>query len=196
MEPGPDTNPIALFQEWLAEARATGMRNTNAMTLATVSPGGEPSARIVLLKRADERGFSFYTNRDSRKGRELRKRPVAALCFHGDALGRQVRVEGPVVPVDDAEADAYYAGRPRESQLGAWASSQSEPLDSRETFEARLGAARERFAGSDVPRPPYWSGFRVVPHAIEFWIERPHRLHDRFIYQRDGDEWTFGRLYP
>ena len=184
------------FGELYAEAQSVESGETTAMTLATADPDGRPSARIVLLKHFDARGFTFYTNYRSRKGRALRANPQAALLFWWRSMDRQVRVEGAIETVDDADADAYWATRPRESQLGAWASDQSEPLASREEYERRLTEYRERFDGVDVPRPPHWSGFRVVPDRIEFWHERAFRQHDREHYWLDGETWQWSLLYP
>jgi pyridoxamine 5'-phosphate oxidase len=189
-------DPIALFREWLTEAEASEPNDPNAMCLATIGAGGAPAARMVLLKGVDERGFAFYTNEESRKGRELAARPSAALTFHWKSLRRQVRVEGPVEPVSPAEADDYFATRARISQLGAWASDQSRPLDSRATLEARLAEQTARFADRPVPRPPHWSGFRVLPQLIEFWRDQRFRLHDRIVFHRVGKGWESGRLYP
>jgi pyridoxamine 5'-phosphate oxidase len=189
-------DPIALFRGWLAEAEAAEANDPNAMCLATIDAGGAPAARMVLLKGVDDRGFAFYTNRESRKGRELIAHPQAALCFHWKSLRRQVRVEGPIEPVTDAEADSYFATRARISRLGAWASDQSRPLDGRATLEARLAEQEALYAGRDVPRPPHWSGFRVLPQAIEFWRDQPFRLHDRIVFSRAGDGWETTRLYP
>ena len=189
-------DPIAIFEEWLAEAEEREPNDPTAMSLATVDGEGRPSVRMVLLKGVDQRGFAFYTNVDSRKGQELALRRQVALCFHWKSLRRQVRVEGTVEPVGTDEADAYFASRARESQVGAWASDQSRPLDSRETLEARAAEVEARFAGRPVPRPPNWSGFRVVPVAIEFWRDRPHRLHDRVRFTRMDDGWATERLYP
>lgn len=190
------TNPHALFEDWYAEAKAGEPNDPNAMTLATVDAAGQPSARMVLLKGHDERGFVFYTNLESRKADDLRAAPRAGLLFHWKSLRRQVRVEGPVERVSDAEADAYFATRGRDSRLGAWASDQSRPLDSRATFEARFAEMEARFAGGDVPRPPHWSGTRVIPERIEFWQDRAHRLHERRLFVRDADGWSEGLLYP
>ena len=189
-------DPIDIFQEWLKAAEAAEPNDPTAMCLATVDDDGLPSARMVLLKGLDQRGFAFYTNMDSRKAGELAARPRAALCFHWKSLRRQVRVEGPVERVSEAEADAYFASRARVSQLGAWASDQSRVLDSRKTLETRVEAVARRFEDRDVPRPPNWSGFRVVPEAIEFWQDAPFRLHDRILFRRAGLEWTTERLYP
>lgn len=189
-------DPFALFRAWLAEAEASEPDVANAMAVATVGSDGVPSARILLLKGLDERGFVFYSNVESRKGRELTANAVAALCFHWKSTRRQVRVEGPVERVSDAEADAYFASRPRGSQIGAWASRQSEPLDSRSALEARVAAVEAQHAGHDVPRPPFWSGWRLVPTRIEFWRDGAFRLHDRIAYGRVGDTWTTERLFP
>jgi pyridoxamine 5'-phosphate oxidase len=195
-EAGMPTDPHALFEEWLAEARLTEPNDPIAMALATADAQGRPSVRMVLMKGHDERGFVFYTNFDSRKGAELAANPQAALLFHWKSLRRQVRVEGPVEPVAGAEADSYFATRGRDSQLGAWASEQSRPLDSRATFEARFEEVRGRFEGGDVPRPPRWGGWRVAPERIEFWIDRAHRLHERRLFTRIGGGWSEGLLYP
>lgn len=190
------TDPFALFDGWFAEARAAEPNDPNAMALATVGADGQPSVRMVLLKGHDDRGFVFYTNLESRKAGELAATPRAALLFHWKSLRRQIRIEGPVSRVSDAEGDAYFATRSRDSQLGAWASDQSRPLDDRTTFEARFAAMEKRFEGGDVPRPPHWSGFRVAPQRIEFWQDRAHRLHERRLFARAGDGWTEGLLYP
>ena len=189
-------DPISLFDEWFAEARASEPADPDAMSLATADATGRPSVRMVLLKGHDARGFVFYTNLDSHKGEELAANPEAALLFHWKSLRRQVRIAGPVGPVDEAEADVYFATRSRDSRLGAWASDQSRPLDSRETFEARFAAMKARFEGEDVPRPPRWSGFRVNPRRIEFWSDREARLHERRLFERDGERWREGLLYP
>jgi pyridoxamine 5'-phosphate oxidase len=190
------TDPHHLFEEWLVEARASEPNDPEAMALATADSTGGPSVRMVLLKGHDDRGFVFYTNGGSRKGGELAANPRAALLFHWKSLRRQVRVDGAVEPVAEAEADGYFATRARDSQLGAWASDQSRPLDSQAAFEARFRATGERFEGKDVPRPPHWSGFRVVPDRIEFWSDRAHRLHERRLFERSGTGWTEGLLYP
>jgi pyridoxamine 5'-phosphate oxidase len=191
-----DTNPFTQFAAWFAEAQAHEPRDANAMTLATATPDGIPSARIVLLKEHGARGFVFYTNRRSRKGQELAANPRAALLFHWKSLGRQVRIEGAVEDVSDAEADAYFASRPRLSRLGAWASDQSRPLADRAELEHRLAALEAQYPGEPIPRPPHWSGYRLVPTRFEFWQEAPFRLHDRTVYAREGEGWTVGKLYP
>ena len=189
-------DPFALFASWYAEARESEINDSNAMTVSSVGADGQPSSRMVLLKGHDARGFVFYTNLQSRKARELIDRPKAALLFHWKSLRRQVRIEGPVGEVSQDEADAYFATRGRDSQLGAWASDQSQPLPSREIFEARFAEMEARFDGQDVPRPPHWSGFRVEPVAIEFWQDRPHRLHERRLFTRAAGGWEEGLLYP
>ncbi len=189
-----EPEPFAPFRRWFAAA--SGERDAPAMALATATRDGCPSLRFVLLKGFDERGFVFYTNMESRKAEELSVNPRAALCFFWHVLRRQVRVEGIAEPVSEAEADAYFATRPRDSQLGAWASEQSRPLDERTRLERRVAEFASRFAGRAVVRPPFWSGFRVVPQRIEFWQERPSRLHDRWLYTREGETWRRQRLYP
>jgi len=190
------TDPFALFDEWYAQARQSEINDSNAMALATADERGRPSARMVLLKGHGPDGFVFYTNFEGRKAGELLDNPHAALLFHWKSLRRQVRIEGPVGRVDEAAADAYFATRSRDSQLGAWASDQSQPLESREVFMARYEEMRARFEGGPVPRPPHWSGFRVKPQRIEFWQDREHRLHERRLFTRHGDEWHEGMLYP
>jgi len=189
-------DPLALFDAWYTEAKAAEINDPDAMALATATAEAAPSVRMVLLKGVGPEGFTFYTNADSRKGTELQANPKASLLFHWKALRRQVRVEGSVTEVDQAESDAYFATRGRDSQLGAWASDQSRPLDDRSTFEARFEEMKQRFDGQDVPRPPRWTGFRVRPVRIEFWSDRPHRLHERRLFVREGDGWLEGLLYP
>jgi len=190
------SDPHLLFDQWLADATASEPNDPNATALATADTAGRPSVRMVLLKGHDARGFVFYTNLDSRKGEEIGSNPQAALLFHWKSLRRQVRVEGVVEAVTAQEADVYFASRSRDSQLGAWASDQSRPLDARSTFEARYEEMRVRFEGRDVPRPPRWSGFRVVPDRIEFWMDRAHRLHERRLFLKGEDGWSEGLLYP
>ena len=189
-------DPIALFDAWFAEARASEPNDPEAMALATAGADGRPSVRMVLLKGHGPDGFTFYTNANSAKGGQLAANPNAALLFHWKSLRRQVRIEGPVERVSEAEADAYFASRGRDSQLGAWASDQSRPLDARETFEQRFAEVAARFEGKDVPRPPHWTGYRLVPSAIEFWEDRPHRLHHRRLFTRQGSGWRESLLYP
>ena len=190
------TDPLALFDEWFAEARASEVNDPEAMALATTEADGQPSVRMVLLKGHGPAGLTFYTNEQSAKGGQLAANAKAGLLFHWKTLRRQVRIEGPVERVNDAEADAYFASRARDSQLGAWASDQSRALDSRETFEKRFAEMELRFEGADVPRPPHWGGYRVIPDRIEFWSDRPHRLHERRLFTRDGDAWRESLLYP
>jgi pyridoxamine 5'-phosphate oxidase len=191
-------DPLRLFAAWLENAATSEPRDPTAMTLATVDTDGLPNARMVLLKGADERGFVFYTNMDSQKGRELSAHPAAALVFHWKSTNRQVRVRGPVERVTDAEADAYFASRPKQAQIGAWASKQSSPLESRLAFERAVARYADKYATGQVPRPPYWSGYRVVPLAIEFWQERRFRLHDRIEFRRPqpAAPWSKTRLFP
>lgn len=191
-------DPFVRFAAWYAEAEKATPEDPNAMVLSTVGPDGAPSARVVLLKSFDAGGFVFYTNTRSRKGRELAANPLAALTFHFRPLGRQVRIEGPVTPVAAEEADAYFASRPRGAQVGAWASDQSAPLSGRPALEARVAEVEARFRDGAVPRPPHWSGYRLVPSCIEFWTGRDNRLHERELFQRTSPEgaWTVQLLYP
>ncbi|WP_022729956.1 pyridoxamine 5'-phosphate oxidase [Fodinicurvata sediminis] len=191
-----DRDPFAFFGQWLEEARAKEPNDPNAMCIASVDANGMPSARMVLLKDFDLQGFVFYTNYQSRKGEQLLQTPKAALLFHWKSLRRQVRIEGGVEQVSDEEADAYFASRPRQSQIGAWASEQSRPLESRYALEKRVAALTAKYAVGKVPRPPHWSGFRVVPERIEFWEEGAFRLHNRIACHRSGDGWAGERLYP
>jgi pyridoxamine 5'-phosphate oxidase len=189
-------DPFALFDSWFAEAKASEPNDPDAMALATATPDGRPSVRMVLLKDHGPQGFTFYTNADSRKGGELEADSHAALLFHWKSLRRQVRIEGPVSEVSPAEADAYFATRSRDSQLGAHASDQSRPLSDRATFEQRYEEVKRRFEGRDVPRPDRWTGFRVTPERIVYWTDRPHRLHERRLFVRQSDGWSEGLLYP
>ncbi len=188
--------PYRLFAEWLEDATASEPNDPNALALATVDADGLPDVRMVLLKGFDERGFVFYTNFESAKGQEILGSMKAAMCFHWKSLRRQVRVRGPVEQVSDAEADEYYASRPRGSRIGAWASKQSRPLESRFALEKAVAEYTARHAIGDIPRPPHWSGFRIVPQSIEFWHDRPFRLHDRVVFTRSADDWDKTRLYP
>ena len=190
------TDPLALFDQWFAEARESEPNDPEAMALATADQSGQPSVRMVLLKGHGPAGFVFYTNEQSAKGGQLAANPRAALLFHWKSLRRQVRIEGPVERVPDTDADVYFATRARDSQLGAWASDQSRPLDSSETFERRFAEMQQKFDGQGVPRPPHWGGYRVVPERIEFWTDRPHRLHERRVFVLAGDGWAEGLLYP
>lgn len=196
--PSPENDPFRLLTDWLVEAKRTEIADANAMTLATCGQDGQPDARIVLLKSHDERGLVFYTNYESRKSQELADNPRACLNFHWKSLQRQVRVHGRVEKVEPVEADAYFASRPRLSKIGAWASDQSRPLADRSVLEERLKAAEARFPDNDVPRPPHWSGFRLVPERFEFWREMPYRLHDRLVLSRTGEtgSWEPSRLFP
>ncbi len=199
MSDAPIGEPFAHFAALLETAKSVSrdlLPEPTSFALGTVGEEGQPAVRILLLKGVDQDGFVFYTNYESRKGRELLTHPKAAMCFHWQPLERQVRVEGTVVPVSDDEADAYFASRPRGSQLGAWASLQSQAIPRAGDLEARLREVERRFAGVDVTRPPHWSGFRLVPHRIEFWHGKPSRLHERNVYTRSGDGWTTAVLYP
>jgi pyridoxamine 5'-phosphate oxidase len=189
-------DPLSLFNLWYAEARASEPNDSNAMALATVNPDGQPSVRMVLLKGHDLRGFVFYTNFEGRKAADLHGNPNAALLFHWKSVRRQIRIEGAVEQVGNEDADTYFATRGRDSQLGAWASDQSRPLDARETFLARFDAMAARFEGGPIPRPPHWGGFRIKPERFEFWQDREHRLHERRLFTRAHAGWTEGLLYP
>ncbi|MEK9828991.1 MAG: pyridoxamine 5'-phosphate oxidase [Rhodospirillales bacterium] len=189
-------NPHTLFEEWLSEAEANEINDPTAMAVATADSEGQPSVRMVLLKGHDERGFVFYTNLGSRKSSEITENPNVALLFHWKSLRRQVRVEGPLSQVTDAEADAYFASRARLSRIGAWASDQSQPLESRAVLEARVAEVEKRFEGQDPPRPKDWSGFRVQPRRIEFWQDGAFRLHDRIVYHFEDGLWRTQRLFP
>jgi pyridoxamine 5'-phosphate oxidase len=188
--------PVEMFREWLADADASGVAEPTAMTLATAGADGAPAARMVLLRQVDERGFAFFTNYDSDKGSDLAANPRAALVFHWQGLGRQVRVTGPVERVSAAESDIYFAARPRASRLSAWASPQSSVIPSRDVLDHTVAELAARWPNDEVPRPPFWGGYRVVPHTIEFWTQREDRLHDRERFTREGDGWRAERLAP
>jgi pyridoxamine 5'-phosphate oxidase len=191
-----DSDPLKQFERWFAEARAEGLPAPEAMALATATPDGRPSVRMVLLKDAGEQGFDFFTHYDSRKGGELAANPYAALLFHWQPLGRQIRVEGPVARITTEESESYFVTRPLESRLAAWASPQSRPLESRNDLERRFADAKERFPGAEVPLPPHWGGFRLDPDAYEFWQHGDNRLHDRVRYERSDEVWQRARLAP
>jgi pyridoxamine 5'-phosphate oxidase len=192
----PAADPMALFHAWLADATAREVNNPTAMTLATVDRQGQPAARMVLLKGADEHGFVFYTNLESQKAEDLAGNPRASLLFHWKSINRQVRIEGTAMLVSGAEADAYFATRPRGAQIGAWASRQSRPLESRFALEKHVAEFTAKFGLGKVPRPPFWSGYRVRPERIEFWQEKPFRLHDRLVFHRTTGGWRTEKLYP
>ncbi|MEP6982067.1 MAG: pyridoxamine 5'-phosphate oxidase [Sphingomicrobium sp.] len=189
-------DPFQLFDQWLSEARASEPNDPEAMALGTADAEGRPSARMVLLKGQGPDGFVFYTNERSAKGEQIAANPHAELLFHWKSLRRQIRIAGAVERVPGTDADAYFASRGRDSQLGAWASDQSRQLEDRATIERRFDEVKHKFEGQDVPRPPHWGGYRVVPERIEFWSDRPHRLHERRLFVREGDGWTEGLLYP
>jgi pyridoxamine 5'-phosphate oxidase len=191
-----EPDPIEQFRRWFDETLAAGLHEPNAMTLATAAPDGRPSARVVLLKGFDERGFVFYTNYEGRKGEELEANPNCALVFYWGELERQVRVEGRASRVPKRESDEYFGSRPRGSQLGAWASEQSRPVGGREVLEEQLRGLEAEYAGREVPRPPFWGGYRVEPEVIEFWQGRENRMHDRLVYRRSGGGWGRERLQP
>lgn len=192
-----NSNPIEQFRIWFDEASShKDIKEANALSLATATPGGVPSNRMVLLKEFDDSGFVFYTNLTGRKGRELDANPVAAMCFYWEPLGRQVRIEGEVEPVSNEEADAYFASRPLESRLGAWVSRQSEPLESMATLVKDVAKMGMKFATEDVPRPSHWSGFRLVPNAMEFWTRGEYRIHERRRFDREDERWRSALLYP
>ena len=190
------SDPFTLFDDWFAKARASEPNDPEAMALATADIEGRPSVRMVLLKGHGPDGFIFYTNEESAKAKELASNPYASLLFHWKSLRRQIRINGLVERVPDTQADAYFASRGRDSQLGAWASDQSRPLKSRATFEERFEGVKRRFEGMEVPRPPHWGGYRLVPETIEFWTDRPHRLHERRLFVLDPEGWSEGLLYP
>ncbi len=192
----PAKDPIARFQTWLAEAERSEPNDPTAMALASADGDGMPNVRMVLLKGVDERGFVFYTNFESAKGNEMLANPQAAMCFHWKTLRRQVRIQGSIEVVSEGEADDYFASRAKDSQIGAWASQQSRPLEDRFALEKAVAKFAAKHVLGAVPRPPYWSGFRLVPQRLEFWTDKPFRLHDREIFHRDGDGWWTEKLYP
>jgi pyridoxamine 5'-phosphate oxidase len=189
-------DPLAIFQNWYEQAQTKEISDPNAMALASIDPEGKPSVRMVLMKGFDENGFTFFTNYESRKGLGLVKQPYAELNFYWKSTERQIRIAGPVVKTSEAEADAYFVTRPRESQLGAWASSQTRPMDDYADFEKKVAEVRNKYDGQDVPRPAYWGGFRLKPERMEFWIAHPNRLHKRFVFEKTGNKWDAGWLFP
>jgi pyridoxamine 5'-phosphate oxidase len=189
-------DPLAIFQKWYDEAVAREISDPNAMALATIDPDSKPSVRIVLLKGFDQNGFTFFTNYDSRKGLGLQTYPYAEMNFYWKSTEKQIRISGPVVKTSEAEADAYFATRARDSQLGAWASWQTRTLDDYKSFETRVAETRRKFEGQDIPRPAYWGGFRLRPERMEFWIARPNRLHKRFVFEKNGNQWNTQWLFP
>ena len=191
-----NAEPFALFSAWLSDAEKSEPNDPNAMALTSVAANGQPSTRMVLLKGHSEDGFVFYTNLESRKASEIHATNKVALLFHWKSLRRQIRIEGDIAPVNDETADAYFASRSRSSQLGAWASDQSKPLANRKIFEERFAAAENSYEGRDVPRPAHWSGFIIAPRKIEFWMDREHRLHERWLFERSENDWKRGMLYP
>jgi pyridoxamine 5'-phosphate oxidase len=191
-----DDDPLRQFERWFAEVLAAEIPQPNAMMLATASADGRPSARVVLLKGVDDGGFVFYGNRESRKGRDLEANPYAALVLYWAQLGRQVRVSGRVRRLPPEQADAYFASRPHMSRIGAWASAQGRPLPDRDTLDERVREVEQRFGDGEIPRPDHWIGYALDPETIEFWLNQPNRLHDRFVYERAGDGWTITRLSP
>jgi len=191
-----ETDPICLFQEYFEAAKKSEPSDATAFALATADGDGAPSVRMVLLKKADVEGFMFFTNLESRKGEDLRANPKAAMCFYWDTIDIQVRIEGKVTPVTSEEADAYFATRPRASQIGTWASDQSRPMEGMLALEKRAAKFAAKYAIGKVPRPPFWSGFRLIPSRIEFWHRRPFRLHERTVYDRQGEGWSMMRVYP
>jgi len=191
-------NPLDLFRKWLTEAEKTEINDPAAMCLSTVAPNGQPSSRMVLLKDIDERGFKFHTNSESQKGEEIAQNNKVALCFHWKSLRKQIRIEGTIIEASEQEANDYFKDRPRRRQIGAWASKQSRPLDSRDTLETKTTELETQYKDQDIPRPPYWKGYIVQPQKIEFWYDNPDRLHDRFIFTKDkSGNWSEAqRLYP
>lgn len=189
-------DPFALFARWMKQAEEAEINDPDAVAIATATPDGRPSVRIVLLRRYGPDGFGFFTNLESRKGQEIAANPWGALCIHWKSLRKQVRAEGRLEQLSEADADEYFASRARDSRIGSWASDQSRPLDNRETFEKRVAEMQARFANADVPRPPHWSGFRLIPDAIEFWADRQFRLHERRLFTRTDEGWSEGLLYP